>query len=98
MIELDCPKVRFGSHLDEASFFVWAQGIPAIHAVVGRGHSIIIQIKTKRISDTSLRELLALFHRYHVPMAQLAQFLNACNESWFKSPIAYWYKSVFGGA
>ncbi len=66
MIELECRKVKFYSPQDEAYFFAWAQGIPAVNSIVGRGWSIIIQVKTKRISDKSLRELIALFRRYNV--------------------------------
>jgi hypothetical protein len=95
MIELECQKVKFYSSLDETSFFSWANAIPAVTDVIGRGSSIIIRIRTKRISDNSLRELLALFHRYDILMEQLAQFRRARNESWFASPVAYWYKSVF---
>ena len=98
MIELECRKIKFYSRKDEASFFAWAQGISAVDSVIGRGESIIIRVKTKRISDKSLRELLALFHRYRVSMAQLSQFRNARNELWFASPIAYWHKSVFVGS
>jgi hypothetical protein len=96
MIELECRKVKFYSSHDEAAFFTWAQAIPAVNNVVGQDSSIIIKIKTKRISDTSLRELLALFRRYNIPMDQLAKFRDTRNESWFASPVAYWYKSVFG--
>ncbi len=96
MIELKCQKVEFYSSHDEAAFFTWVQAIPAVSDVIGQGSSIIIKIKTKRISDISIRELLALFQRYSILMGQLAQFRDARNESWFASPVAYWYKSVFG--
>ncbi|HEX8177218.1 MAG TPA: hypothetical protein VF543_19170 [Pyrinomonadaceae bacterium] len=96
MVEIECRKVKFYSLQDEASFFSWAQSITAVSNIIGQGSSIIIRIKTKRISDNSLRKLLALFQRYNIPMADLAQFRNTHNELWFASPVAYWYKSVFG--
>ncbi|MCP9494566.1 MAG: hypothetical protein MSG64_08935 [Pyrinomonadaceae bacterium MAG19_C2-C3] len=96
MIELECEKVLFHSPQDEAAFFAWSQAIPAVTSVVGRGSSIILTVKSKRVADTSLRELLALFRRYRISMPQLAQFRNANNEAWFASPEKYWFKSVFG--
>lgn len=97
MIELECKRVLFHSPQDEAAFFAWAQGIPAVASVTGRGDCIILCVKSKRISIGSLRELLGLFFRYHVSMKQLAQFRNSKNEGWFVSPDAYWFELVFSG-
>ena len=94
MIELECRKVEFFSSQDEASFFAWAQGIASVSSVNG-SDSTIIRVKTKGIPAKSLHELLALFRRHNVSMGQLSQFLNARNESWFGSPVAYWHKLVF---
>jgi len=49
-----------------------------------------------RLSEASLRDLLALFSRYEIPMRQLAQFENAKNTSWFRAPRMYWHQRVFG--
>ena len=97
MVELECKDVAFYSPQDESAFFAWAQAIPAVVSVAGRGRGIILAVKSGRIPDASLRELLALFRRYRVPMRQLARFRNSRNESWFASPDAFWFKSVFGG-
>ncbi len=80
---------------DESAFFAWAQAIAAVENVSGRGRDIILAVKSKRIPDASLRELLSLFRRYHISMRQLAQFRNARNEAWFASPEAFWFKPVF---
>ncbi len=48
------------------------------------------------MSNESLRELIALFERYRIPMGQLAQFKTSRNESWFADPRAFWYRPVFG--
>jgi hypothetical protein len=97
MVELECKKVVFHSPQDEAAFFTWAKSIPSVAAIAGRGHSIFLRMKSKRVSEASLRELIALHHRYRVSMSQLAQFRNATNEAWFASPKAYWFRLVFGG-
>lgn len=96
MVELECKNVTFYSPQDEAAFFAWAQSIPAVASVAGRGRSIILRMKSKRVSEASLRELIALHRRYRVSMRQLAQFRNATNEAWFASPEAYWLKPIFG--
>ena len=49
-----------------------------------------------RISKASLYDLLALFSRYGISMRQLAQFENDANSSWFRDPVKYWHKDVFG--
>lgn len=57
MVYLDCSGVRFGSQLDEKHLFYWAR---EIGSVVGWEQDTLI-IKSKRISQESLRDLLALF-------------------------------------
>lgn len=91
MIYLDCSGVRFGSQLDEKYLFEWAMEI----AGVLRWEQDTLVVRNK-LSDASLRELLALFNRYRIPMTQLAQFRNAKNEHWFAAPGTYWHARVFG--
>jgi hypothetical protein len=92
--ELRCPRVRFLSPGDESAFFRWAEGVPGIASVTGEGENIVLMARA-RLSEHALRELLALFHRYNVPLGQLAVFATPANARWFTSPNAYWYKSVF---
>jgi hypothetical protein len=54
-------------------------------------------VKSKRPSREALRDLIALFSRYQIPMRQLAQFKNFSNEKWFAAADSYWYVAVFGG-
>ena len=96
MVELECKNVAFYSPQDESTFFAWAQAIPAVVSVSGRGRSIVLAVKSESVPDASLRELLALFRRYRVSMRQLAKFRNTQNEPWFASPEAFWFRSVFG--
>jgi hypothetical protein len=91
MVRLNCSGISFGSQLDEKHLFAWALEIKSV--VKWEQDSLIV--RSRRISETSLRDLLALFHRYDIPMEQLAQFKNANNESWFMAPKMYWHKKVF---
>jgi hypothetical protein len=93
MVRLDCSGIRFGSQLDEKHLFVWAVEIPG---VVGWDQDTLL-VRSRAISAASLRDLLALFYRYNVPMQQLQIFLSSKNEHWFKQPIMYWHKRVFPG-
>jgi hypothetical protein len=96
MIELECKKVRFYSQQDEEVFFSWAQSIPSVSAATGCSSSIILSLKSRVVSDRSLRELVALFHRYRVSMRQLAQFQSPRNKSWFAAKEMFWFRSVVG--
>ena len=88
--------MHYYSRRDEDAFFAWLQSIPGVRKVEGRGRELFIQLNSKRLSATSLRELLALYKRYHGNMRELAQFESSSNVDWFKNPQAHWYKGVFG--
>lgn len=92
MVRLDCSRVTFGSQLDERHLFEWAMQISGVI----RWEKDTLVVKSLNLSQASLRELLALFIRYHIPMKQLAQFRNARNEEWFSAPQMYWHAHVFG--
>lgn len=94
MIKINTSPVRYYSYLDEKSFYEWALEIPCIKSIDGG----IFHIRSKRLSESDLRDLIAIMHRYKMPMQQLQQFCNSKNENWFKSKEAYWYKGVFGNA
>lgn len=93
MIYLDCSGVSFGSLLDEKHMFAWAMEI----AGVLRWEQDTLVVRTN-LSQASLRDLLALFSRYQIPMTQLAQFRTTKNEDWFAAPQMYWHTRVFGKA
>jgi hypothetical protein len=75
MIYLDCSSVRFVSQLDEKHLFEWAMEIPGVL----RWEQDTLVVRTN-VSQASLRDLVALFSRYQIPMSQLAQFRTAKNE------------------
>jgi hypothetical protein len=93
MIHLDCPGVHFGSQLDEKHLFEWAIQIPGVL----RWEQDTLVVRTN-LSQVSLRDLLALFSRYQIPMAQLAQFRTTKNEKWFAASQMYWHARLFGKA
>lgn len=92
MVRLDCSGVTFRSQLDEQHLFEWAMQISGVL----RWEQDTLVLKSLNISQASLRDLLALFSRYQIPMKQLAQFRNSKNEMWFEAPQMYWHAEVFG--
>jgi hypothetical protein len=82
---------------DEAAFFRWLGEIACIDSVEGVGKELRIVVGRNQISDKSLRELIAIFHRYKVSMRQLAQFRTTKNAAWFADPRTFWSRKVFGG-
>ena len=91
MVYLDCSGVSFGSQLDEKHLFHWAAEIDCFV----RWEQDTLVVKSRRISEEALRDVIALFWRYNIPMQQLAQLQSAVNEAWFAAPIMYWHKKVF---
>src|SRR4051812_37804009 len=87
--------MHYYSRSDEAAFFGWLQSIPCVTGVRGQGRELIIRLKSKRLSQANLQELLALYWRYEGDMSELAQFANDTNRSWFQDPYAYWHNAVF---
>lgn len=71
MIYLDCSGVRFYSQSDEKHLFEWAMEIAG--ALRWERDTLVVR---NTLSQASLRDLLALFNRYRIPMAQLAQCRN----------------------
>ncbi len=92
---LNCLRTRFYSRGDEAAFFEWIGRISCIARFEGAGDVLLLHVPRKRISDGSLRELIALFYRYDIDMQQLAPFEHPANRSWFKNPGAFWFRRVW---
>ena len=92
---LACKRVVFYSPADEAGFFAFAERIPAVRRVQGVGDSILLHVAA-RPSAAALRDLLALFHRYHIRgMSQFATSVTPANAAWLTDPSAYWHRRVF---
>jgi hypothetical protein len=84
------------SQSDEDAFYAWLQSIPGVLRVVGTADGLVVTLRSKRLSQAALRELLAIHYRYGLPMQTLSQFETAQNRSWFRARHTYWYPSVFG--
>lgn len=95
MNTVPCRKVIFYSRGDEASFFAFAGGIPAVTKVEGVAESLVLHLRPK-VSDASLRDLIALLYRYKIDMRPLAELKTKKNSEWFCDPASYWHKKVFG--
>ncbi|WP_278264782.1 hypothetical protein [Nocardia sp. AG03] len=92
---LKAIDVWYHSPGDEAAFFDWLGKIRAVHSVGGQLRTLDIAVKTP-VDDDSLREILALFRRYDIEMAQLRKLDNAQVSEWFHDPQKYWHEPVFG--
>jgi hypothetical protein len=92
---LRCKRVRFYSQGDERAFFDFAGNIKSISKIKGVGEEIQLKVAS-RVSDTSLRDLVGLFQRYHIRMNQLRQFATSRNHHWFHDRRAFWFAKVFG--
>lgn len=88
--------MRYLSQGDEAAFFAWLKSVPGVVSVLGCGRELHIQLRSKRLSQQGLRELIALYSRYGGNLNELAQFATEANFGWFKAPNAVWHRAVFG--
>jgi hypothetical protein len=95
-VELHATGVRFYSAADEDAFFSWLKKLPFVRRAEGRGLSLYIDVNPLSIDEDGLRELLALFRRYEVDLAQLIVFDRDEFSDWFRDPRTYWHKAVFG--
>jgi hypothetical protein len=96
-IILICKRVHYYCHKDEDMFFEWISRIKCIVKWDGLRDELYLYVKTKRIGNENLRDLLGLFYRYKIDMKQLQIFLNKNNKSWFyDNKKAYWHRRVFG--
>jgi hypothetical protein len=89
-------REHFFSEGDEAAFFSWLQSIPGVLEVRGQGRELHIRLRSKRLSNHALRELIALYWRYGGRLSELTTFENAANTSWLRAPGAFWYRKMFG--
>jgi len=89
------PDGPYFSQGDERAFFEWLKRIPCITKLGGQGEELHIHVRSSKVTQGSLRELIAAFRRYGVSMQQLAQLETASNRKWFRDPAAHWYRLIF---
>lgn len=94
---LICKRVHYYSYNDEDAFFEWIKKIKCIKSFEGAGDELYLDLVDRKLTETDLRELMALLYRYKVDMKQLARFLTPKNKKWFyDNKRAYWHRRVFG--
>ena len=86
--------VFFYSLKDEELLFNWLQELDGVISIVGKANDLVVSTNGK-LSDSELRELLAVFRRYSLNMSQLAQYCDEDNSEWFADKNKTWYSSVF---
>ncbi len=79
------------SPLDEDMFFEWVSNIKCLKII----DPITIKVAPEILNDTDLRDVIALLHRYGLPMKQMKKYLNSSNEAWFNQPDSYWHNEIF---
>jgi len=94
-IELRAERIQFLSDLDEESFFRCLDRMVSFLSYEGEGDAVKIVVKSDKLSDGDLRNLLGLFSRYGVDMRQLVVFVGTDNEVWMRNPEAYWFRTMF---
>jgi hypothetical protein len=62
----------------------------------GELDALNIYVNQARVDAGSVYELLAMFRRYGVDMAQLRVFDREEFASWFRNPKSHWFNEVFG--
>ncbi|BAE66803.1 hypothetical protein [Xanthomonas oryzae pv. oryzae MAFF 311018] len=97
-VELQATGVRFFSRGDETAFFGWIKSFPFVEQIEGHGRTLFMKVNSSAIDEDGLRELLALFRRYGVDMAQLVAFDREEFAEWFRRADAYWHNDIFGSS
>jgi hypothetical protein len=92
IISVVASNVVFLSPADEESFFVRLKALSCLKDIKGSGREIIIHLR-REPNATELRELVALFFRYHADLKQLARFAD--NHAWLRDTRGYWYRNMF---
>jgi hypothetical protein len=80
---------------DEAAFFSWLKSIPGVVHFTGKPYGLLVAIDSAAFDEPSLRDMLALHHRYGLKMQALRMFETPANSIWFRDKTAFWYAAVF---
>jgi len=83
-IILVCSPLRFYTQTDESFLFKWLKKIKSIEKIEGIGNELHLHIKSNKISNENLLELIGIFDRYKFKSDQLKVFKNENNKKWFE--------------
>jgi hypothetical protein len=89
-IELKAEHVKYYSQYDEDAFFGWLGKIECVTETGGKGYTLSITVRTDLVDQGAMRDLLALFHRYHIDKSQLLKLVRPEFASWFHDKEKYW--------
>ncbi|UOD32654.1 hypothetical protein INH39_13925 [Massilia violaceinigra] len=90
MIDLN----SFYSAGDERRFFEGLGDNPAVSGYRGIAHQLQVSIVQKHLNHDTLRELIALFYRYQIPIAPLAPLAENKRFAWLADERWYWHQSM----
>lgn len=77
--------LQYYTQNDEDLFFAWLGKIKCIESFKGIGEELHVQVKSKRISDNDLLDLIGIFHRYKLRNPEeLKIFMNDKNKDYFQ--------------
>jgi len=84
MVKIRCHCVWFYSPADETCFFQFIKQIKAVRRVEGVGEDVFLHVMIP-VSAKSMRDLIGLFRRYRIKLAELNQLKNKKNAGIFNS-------------
>lgn len=94
-MKLTIDLTTFYSDGDERRFFHGLRENPAISGFRGVAQQLEITIVQSRLNHAALRDLIALFWRYQIPLSPLSKIANIRRFEWLNNDKWYWYKSMF---
>lgn len=93
-VTLEIYSLTFYSPRDEENLFAWLGSVPAIEKIKGSGDSIYLNVATS-LGDDDLSELISIFTRYRIDMAQFSVFDDG-RFPWLRTKGMFWCESIFG--
>lgn len=94
-VEIRAEHIRYYSQNDEAAFYEWLEKIRCVTSTGGTGYTLCINVQLDLVDQDALRELLALFHRYHISKSQLGELVRPELKSWFHDQYKFWNSETF---
>lgn len=94
-MDIEIALGRFYSQGDERRLFQGLNEIGPVKSVKGAGVNLIISLEMRSLSKNTLKELMALLHRYAIPLAPFYFLAEGKRFAWLNDERAYWHKSLF---
>ena len=93
---LEATSITYYSRLDEDAFFGWLSKIEAVEEFKGSGKTLFIKVNPNHIDQAAMNDLIGLFFRYGVDLAQLTPLIRPQFEEWARDTDMYWHEAMFG--